>query len=231
MTTSGNTIYQLSRNEIIEAAIGLLGAIAAGQTPTTEDYTISSKFLNTTIARFRTKGLSLWARKSYTWTPTTDTYLIGDGKTLDTPYPIHILQAWRTDSGGAKIPLDIDADYDFNQYPATVGDIPFKLTYTPAINYGTIKLWPTGLTTNTNTLTIVYTRPLEYFDASTDTMDLPEEWYDAIIWDLATKIAPRWGVPIPDRRELKAEAKAYLDAAMESGFEDASFYLSPSSRP
>jgi len=103
MTTSGNTIYQLTRNEIIELALGQLSVLAQGQTPSTEDYTIGAKFLNTTIARFRTLGLPLWKRLTHTWTPTTNQYTIGDGKTLDVPYPLHILQAYRTDSSGTKI--------------------------------------------------------------------------------------------------------------------------------
>lgn len=230
--TSGLTVYQLTRNEILESAFGILAVLAQGQTPSTEDYTIGAKMLNTTIARVRAAvGQPLWARTSFTWTPTTTTYLIGEGQTLDTPYPVHILQAYRTDSNGARVPMDIEADYDFNTYPTnTNGNIPFKITYTPAINYGTIKLWPTGLSTNTNAVTIVYSRPIEYFNVSTDTMDLPEEWYDAVIWDVAVKMAPRWGIPIPDRRELKSEAKQYWEHAFDSGFEDASFYIHPYNR-
>jgi hypothetical protein len=228
MTTSGNTIYQLTRNEILEAAIGALGVLAEGQAPSSDDYTVGAKLLGTTIARFRTFGMPLWARMSYTWTPTTSSYTIGDGQTLDTPYPLHLLQAYRTNSSGTKINIDIESDYNYNTFPSNSGgQIPYKISYTPKVNLGTIKLWPTDLSTNTETLTIVYTRPFEYFDSSTHTMDLPEEWYDAVIYDVAVKLAPRFGVPIPDRQELKKEAKVYLDQAMEFNFEDASFFVTP----
>lgn len=231
MATSGNTLYQLTRNELIESAIGALGVLAAGQTPSTEDYSTGSKLLNTTIARLRTVGLPLWARTSYTWVPTASSYTIGDGQTLDTPYPLHMLQAYRTASGGAKINLDIVADFEYNTYPTSSGgDIPYKLSYTPGINRGTIKLWPTDLTNNTESVTIVYTRPLEYFDTSTDTLDMPEEWYDAVVYDLAVKLAPRWGIPLDDRRMLKQDAKEFLEQARDSGFEDGSLYVAPNLR-
>lgn len=228
MATSGNTIYQLTRNEIIESALGSLGVIAQGQAPSSEDYTIGARFLNTTIARFRTLGMPLWARTSYSWTPTTDTYLIGDGQTLDTPYPIHLLQAYREDSSGNHVDIDIDADYDYNTFPTSAGgQTPYKITYSPKVNYGIIKFWPTALTNNTEEVTIVYTRPLEYFDSSTNTMDLPEEWYDAVIWDLACKLAPRWGIPLNDRQLLRKDADLFLKQAIDNTFEDASFYLQP----
>lgn len=228
MTTSGNTIYQLSRNDLIEAALGCLGVIAQGQTPSLEDYTIGAKLLNTTISRLRTLGLSLWARTSFSWTPTTFNYNIGEGQVLDTPYPIHLLQAYRTDTGGAKVPIDIESDFNYNTFPTSAGgQIPYKISYTPKVNYGIIKFWPTDLSTNTNIVTIVYTRPFEYFDTSTDTMDMPEEWYDAVIWDLACKLAPRWGMPINDRQLLRKEADLYLKQAMDHGYEDASYFVQP----
>jgi hypothetical protein len=61
-------------------------------------------------------------------------------------------------------------------------------------------------------------------------MDLPNEWYDAIIWDIACKLAPRWGVPIQDRQALKQEAKGYFDQAQDAGFEDASLFIHPYTR-
>jgi len=211
MATSGNTIYQLTRNELIESALGCLAVLAQGQVPSAEDYTIGARLLNTTLARMRTLGLSLWARSSYTWVPTTSTYTIGDGQTLDTPYPLHLLQAYRVDSDGAKVDIDIESDYNYNKFPTSSGgDRPYKITYTPKINYGTIKFWPTDLTDNTDTVTIIYTRPFEYFDTSTNTMDLPEEWYDAVIWDLACKLAPRWGIPLNDRQILRKDADMFL---------------------
>jgi len=77
----------------------------------------------------------------------------------------------------------------------------------------------------------VYTSPLEYFDASTDTMDLPEEWYDAIVYDVAVKLAPRWGISLEDRKLLRAEAHEYLQSALDFGFEDGSLYILPDGRP
>ena len=170
--------------------------------------------------------MPLWARSEYTFTPTTNTYTIGTGMTLSTPFPVKLLQAFRTESN-AKIPLEIVAREDFNILPTSSNGSPIKINYQSFVNYGTISLWPTPTSTNTATITLVYQRPYQYFTASTETADFPEEWYNAIIYHLAVRLAPEWGVPLPDRQMLLQEAKMYTEDAAMVGQEDGSFYLAP----
>ena len=224
MTTSSSYSYQLTRNEIIQSAIRKLGVLAEGQTPSTQNYSDGSMALNTVISQLRAVGMPLWARSEYTFTPTTNTYTIGTGMTLSTPFPVKLLQAFRTESG-AKIPLEIVAREDFNILPTSSNGSPIKINYQPFVNYGTISLWPTPTSTNTATITLVYQRPYQYFTTSTETMDFPEEWYNAIIYHLAVRLAPEWGVPLPDRQMLMQEAKMYTEDAAMVGQEDGSFFI------
>lgn len=237
MATSGIYSLQLTRNQLIEAAIGKLGVLAAGQTPSTEDYDKGALFLNTLVAELRTMQIPLWSRKSYSFslTANTSSYQIGTGKTFNTPYPLKLLQAYSMQTDGTtKIPIDIISDMVYNILPvSTSGSYPLQMTYQPLTNYGVMKFWPTP-DTNTaanTTVTIVYQEPFEYFNAATDTMDFPEEWYNAIIYKLAVLLAPDWGVPIEDRRELKAEAKEHYEKAESFGEEDASMFFYPTKRP
>ncbi len=226
MTTSGIYSYQLTRNQIIEAALRKLGVMAEGQTPSAQNYSDGMMALNTVIAQLRAIGMSLWARFEYTFTPTTNSYTIGTGMTLNTQFPVRLLQAYRTDNG-AKIPMDLVAREDFNILPTNSTGTPLKVNYQPFVNYGVISLWPTPTSTNTTTVTLVYQRPFQYFTASTETMDMPEEWYNAIIYNLAVRLAPEWGVPLPDRQMLMQEAKMYTEDALMVGQEDASLFLQP----
>ncbi len=226
MATSGTYTYQLTRNEIIQSALRKLGVLAEGQTPSAQNYADGMMALNTVISQLRAVGMPLWARSEYTFTPTTGTYTIGTGMTLSTPFPVKLLQAFRTDTG-AKIPLEIVAREDFNILPTSSNGSPIKINYQSFVNYGTISLWPTPTSTNTATITLVYQRPYQYFTASTETADFPEEWYNAIIYHLAVRLAPEWGVPLPDRQMLMQEAKMYTEDALMVGQEDASLYLQP----
>ncbi len=229
MTTSNVTTNQLTRNGLIEMAVRKLGVVADGQTLSTENYTNGSAALNTLLGAFRTLGMPLWARQSYdlTLTAGTSSYNIGSSQTLNTPYPLKLLQAYRTDSNNSsKVQLEIIPDYNFNRLPTGSSGYPIQISYTPKVNLGVIKLWPTPDATavaNT-TVTIVYQRPMEYMSSSTDTFDIPEEWLEAVVYNLAVRLAPEWGVPLPDRKALKNEADEYLEMAKSFGAEDGSIF-------
>lgn len=230
MATSGITLNQLTRNQYIEAALRKLNVIADGQTPSSDNYTNSTYAFNALIGEFRALGMPLWARASYTLTPvaSTQSYTFGVGQTVNTPYPVKLLQVVRVDTGsGTRIPMEIVADYDFNMLPGNSSGFPIKVTYQPKVNLGVVKLWPTPDTTAASgcTVHLTYTRPTEYMSATTDTVDVPEEWTNAIIYNLASRLAPEWGIPLPDRQLLDKTAEKLLDRALENGQEDASIFF------
>lgn len=231
MSTSGNTIYQVGRDVIITAALRKLAVLAKGQTPDAQDINDASIALNMLVAEFRVAGMPLWARKSYTFNPVAGqkTYQIGLGKTFNVPYPLHVLQAYRQDSTSAtKIYMEVISNFNFNLYPTNSGGTPIQLNYQPFINYGEINLWPVPDSSATNsTVTIVYQSPFQYFDSSTDTMDFPEEWYNALVYNLALNLAPEWAIPLEDRKMLKAEAQEHLQNALSNGTEDGSLFVQP----
>lgn len=235
MTTSNTYIYQLSRDDLIKSALRKLGVLAQGQSPSVEDTTNAAMALNTVIAMLRTKGLPLWARRSYTLSLTANksTYTFGVGQEIDTPFPVHLLQSIRRDAtSGAPINMDIVPNYNFQILPTQPSGPPIQVSYQPFINSGVLSVWPTPDTfaqTNT-TITLTYQVPFQYFDAATDTLDMPEEWYLPIIYNLALVLAPEWGVPLADRGDLKQQAKAYMDAALENGQEDGSVFIQPNKR-
>lgn len=233
MATSGVTTNQLTRNQFIEAALRTLGVLALDQTPSATEYTNALVKLNALVGEFRTKGLMVWDRTSYTMSLTsgTSSYTIGTSQTLNTPYPVHLLQAVRLDSNAStRIPMEIISDFNYNILPASTSGVPIQLTYQQKMNQGTIKVWPTpdSYTQSYVTIQLTYLRPIEYFSAASDTADFPEEWVSAIIYNLAVRMAPEYGVPLPDRSLLIKEAEAYLQIAEDNSFEDASLFFQPS---
>lgn len=237
MTTSGVRTYQIDRNSIIDAAIGTLGVLARGQTPTAEDYTIAAKKLNMLIAKLRAKQLPLWTRTEYTLglTAGAASYTIGPSQAVNTTFPLKLLEAYSIpSSGSARIPMNIVSSDQYNLLPTTSGSgQPIQINYQPYINYGVIRIWPTpdSTTASEYTIKIVYQAPFEYFNASTDTMAFPEEYYLPIVYELAALIASDWGLPLEDRRMLKQEAKEYMDQVDSFGTEDASLYVFPHRDP
>jgi hypothetical protein len=235
MATSGVTTNQLTRNQFIEAALRSLGVLALDQTPSATEYTNALVKLNALVGEFRTKGLQIWHRTTYTMSLVngTSSYTIGSGQTLNTPYPIHLLQVVRADANqGTRIPVEVIADYNFNLLPSNSSGVPIQVTYQPKVNLGVIKVWPTpdSYAATNVTLTLTYLRPIEYFSASTDTADFPEEWVSAIIYNLAVRMAPEYGIPLEDRQLLIKEAEKYLESAEDNSYEDASLFFQPVGR-
>ena len=227
MTTSSTYSVQYSRDDLVTAALRKLGVIADGQTPTATNLLNGTMALNMAIGMLRSKGLPLWARTTYSFTPTVASVTIGTGQTYNTPYPLKLLQAIRTQNG-TVIDMNIEADSDFNILPTNSTGVPIKIAYQPLNNYGVIRLWPTpDSTASTSTITLVYQRPFQYFVNSTDTADFPEEWYLPLVYQTAVLLAPEWGIPTMDRNMLKEELKTYLENTLDMGQEDASLFIQP----
>lgn len=236
MATSGITTNQLTRNQFIEAGLRTLGVLALDQTPEATMYTTGLVKLNALLGTYRTLGMSLWARSTQAipLTASTSSYTIGSSQTVNTPYPIHLYQAYRVDTGSdVRIPMEIVPNFNYNLFPATAGGRPIQITYQPKINQGVIQVWPTPDTdAETNsTVYIVYQRPFEYFNASTDTLDMPEEWVLPLIYDLAVLMAPEYGIPLQDRSTLMKEAAQYRQAALDNGTEDGALFFQPYMKP
>ena len=66
MATSGSTDFDRTRNEIVTAALSLLGVYAAGETPSSEDVADASVFLNMMVKAWNADGIHLWKQSEIT---------------------------------------------------------------------------------------------------------------------------------------------------------------------
>lgn len=218
MTTSNVTIYELSRNQFIEAAMRKCGALARGQTPATEDYTNGQIALNALIAGLQGVGMPIWKRTDLAITLTgTATYTIGVGQTTNTAFPLLIQHAYlQHTTAGTKINIEQLDPTELASLNATTTGRVVNYVYTPKINQGTLQVWPIpdSDTQSNYQLHIIYQKPFDGFTTSTETADFPQEWQNPIIYGLAMSIAPEYGVPLEDRKMLAMEFKQYLDFAL-----------------
>jgi hypothetical protein len=214
MATSGDTTYELTRNQIIEAAMRKCGRLAKGQSADSTDLTNGTIALNSIIASFqKVHGMPVWARADHNIT------LVASQRdyTLASPFPIKIHAAYlETITGGAMRELQPIAYTDFRLLNTESTGTPVNYTYQPRINTGTLSIWPlpTSSDVTAHTLTITYQRPFEGFTAAGETPDFPQEWQNALIYELAVVLAPEFGVPLDDRKLLRAEAKDHLENVM-----------------
>lgn len=229
MTTSGTTLFELSRDSIISAALRKIGALADGQTASSTQLTNGQEALNSLAVRFQTLGMPLWKRAQYSLTLVngTATYTIGVGQTTNTAFPIKLHSAvLRHTSGSVQDMIRVSRE-EFNLLTTASTGKPVEYTYQPLVNYGVLKVWPTpdSTTASSYTMELTYTAPVQGFTSSAETPDFPQEWQLALIYGLAVLLAPEYGVPLNDRSELKKEAKQYLDDALDFNYENTSIFF------
>ena len=229
MSTSGSTTWSLQRDSIINAALRKLAVLSGGSAPATYEVTNATEALNALLKGFQADGMPLWAMTSYTFTATanTATFNIGIGQTINTPMPLKVVQAWRGSTSYSNVPMNVYSNTNYNVLPLTNSSgTPVNLYYQPLSTYGTISLWPYP-SDSTTSITIRYQRPFEDMNSSTDNLDFPSYWTEAVIYGLADRLAPEYGIPLEDRKVLAQQASMFHANALSFGSEDSSFYIQP----
>lgn len=231
MSTSNSTNFSVTQNDIICRALRLVGVLAQGESPTTDQLSEASIALNSLVKAWEADGMSLWAIKQYSipLTAGVSTYTIGVGQQINTPKPLKVLQAWNhSTTSNVDIPMRVISRQEYNLLGnKTSSGNPIQCFYEPLIDYGILHVFPVPSSNEqaSNTINIVYQRPYEDFDSSTDTPDFPQEWYDAITYGLAVRLAGEYQISTEVRRILQAEAAVIKQEALNFGTEEASLYF------
>ena len=97
-----------------------------------------------------------------------------------------------------------------------------QIHYNPKINGGNLYVWQqTGNVMDTLRLTVEY--PIQDFDDLSNNPDFPVEWYEAIVFNLAVRLAPEYGVTGQQLQDIMLLASQFLDAA--KGFDQEYDYV------
>lgn len=234
--SSGSTNFSITRDQLIEGALRLCGVLAQGESPSTDQVSEAAEALNMLVKAWEADGMPLWAIKTLgiPLTASTASYRIGLTQTVDTPKPLKIIQAWNRDStSDVDIPLRILTKQEYNQLgnKTTEGN-PVQVYYDPQNTYGDLYVFPvpTATEATNNQIYIVYQRPFEDFDASTDEPDFPQEWYEALKYGLASRLAGEYQLSMQVRQFLKGEANEAKELALSFGTEEGSLYFQVDSR-
>lgn len=195
----------MTGTEVITAAFQELGIVVSGGSPNTNDLAWGLGKMNRMLKSWSTDGINLHYRKeeSFSLMAGTPDYSIGSGATFDTARPNKIEQAFIRDSGH-DYPLGIRpaAEY-WTLTEKTTQDRPLKLYYDPTYPNGTIYLYFTP--NSAYAMHIVSQKPLlTYVSAATEIV-LPGEYEDALVLNLAIRMASRYGKVVSGQLRLDAK--------------------------
>lgn len=226
--------FSQNRDEIIKRALRLLGVIAQGENPTTVQTNEAATALNGLVKAWQADGMPLWAIKTHKFKPIAglNTYTFGEGMIPDDwniPKPLKVLQAWHYNSAtNVNTPMRIVTQQEYNMLGnKLMSGTPIQLWYHPLVNIGEMKIYltPDSYTETFLEIHFVYQAPFADFDAATDVPDFPQEWYDAVTYGLATRLAPEYGIPSADRKVLWQEMTVIKQEALSFGTEEGSLFF------
>jgi len=114
--------------------------------------------------------------------------------TTRTDRPLEISSSRYRYSDGTERPLNKKGRDDFMKVPlkTTTGKAN-QYYYAPKVSDAWMYLWPTADDVG-DCIRFSYSRRIQDFDASSDTPDLPQEWLEAIVYNLAVRLAPGFGI-------------------------------------
>lgn len=125
-------------------------------------------------------------------------YTIGSGANFSTTRPDNIMSAFVRDSNNQDyyVTTDLTRDeYDAIPLKTTQG-LPSTIYYDKQYANGVIYVYPTAQLAYT--IYLDSEKPLTQISSSGTTISLPPGYYDAIVWNLAERLGPDYGMsPVP----------------------------------
>lgn len=107
--------------------------------------------------------------------------------------PLDIISVRVKDNGGYETRTRrVGRDDYFTQGDKSAQGKVIQYYYDPQLSTGRLYVWPTSDNVD-DRLKITYRRSLEDVDSGTDTFDFPQEWLDALTYNLAVRLAPAFG--------------------------------------
>ena len=135
------------------------------------------------------------------------------------------------DWGGIITPLTpMNARQDFMNLPQPNNPgLVTQVFYNPAESQGEFWVWNVSINAG-YAMRFTYYRPIQDFNSQANTMDLPQEWNNALTWMTAKELAPRYSVPQVRFDRITAEAAAKYALVQSWDREPESIFFGRSSR-
>lgn len=148
--------------------------------------------------------------------------------TEKTSRPIEISEARLHDANDLERPLTLLGRNDYMMLSNKTTEAPVnQVYYDKQLTNGVMKVWPEPDDVQ-DYIKMTARIPIQYINAVTDDFEVGAEWYEAIAWNLALRLFPKYGKPID--RLFKLQAQQFFDDAMGSDMENTSFFIMPNRR-
>lgn len=169
--------------DIITSALRKAGILPWGEAAQSNDASAALDELNLMLKGWQNMGYNLWTVTSGSLTPVAATA----SYTLSPVRPLRILSArWRD---GTDLPMWEMTRSEYDDLPnKSATGTPTSFYYDRQREAATFYVWPAPSTVTTQTIEFTYERELEDITDVNDTLDMPGEWWEAVVYNLAVRL-------------------------------------------
>jgi hypothetical protein len=192
--------------------------VGVGQSSLPEDINDCFNMLNMMIAQWQRRRYMVYNLKTVSLTATGATsYTIGLGQQFNTERPAKIEAAFFRMQGGSTLPVDyplqvLRAKEDYDRISIkTLNAFPEYVFYDSAYPVGNVFVWP--VPNNQYQIFLTVMTQLQSFQNLSEVIVMPNEYLDAMQWNLADRITAMYG--LPQNPQILAYAKASMLAIKE----------------
>lgn len=228
MTTSGVTTFSMTASEIIAAGFSNLGVGQEGEALTPRMYSDGLRALNLLINTFNAHPrLWIYAEGSIGLVADQAAYVVS-------PPALRVTDVRRNQSG-IDTPMNMLSRQEYYDQPNKTlsPSTPVSFYFDPQVAQGTLYLWPSPSVQAITQFTVNYTyiRRMDVMTATNDTLDMPQEWLEPVIWNLAKRLMTQYPVTDPNLANIVlGQAKESYDTLLQWDNEPASLFMSPDTR-
>lgn len=193
MAVSGSVDFALTAVEIVEEARSLLGIDAEEEPLEAAELQKGLRALNMMLKAWQAEGLmiSLLTEGTLALVQSQASYTFQAGGDFNTvPFEITDMRITRNST---DLPMfEMGREEYFALPNKTTEGYPTQWYYDRQRDGGRLYVWPAPDAT-AGTLKFTYRRVINDMDASANSLDLPQEWHEAVVYGLARKLMPRYG--------------------------------------
>lgn len=231
----------ITRDQLISSALRKCGALGETETATSAQLNAGATALNALIKAFSTDGMQLWKLETvvepFTSFPDTTPVTVGAGvgpTIVTSKSPLKLLGAYRqliADETKTELGIYTRAEW-LNIPTATTEGAPLAVYFQPLKTTGLLSIWPLPDATwqADGQLLLDFHVAVTETTTGTDVLDFPDHWEQTMIYSLAQRLAPEYGVPIAERQLLTQDSERFRKEALDFSNEEGSVFLRPSQR-
>lgn len=225
-----------TRDEIITAALRKCGALGDGETASTEQVNAGASALISLVKAFAADGMQIWKIEQVTAAcslfPDSQGESVGVGQTVVTSTaPLKLIGAWRSEiATGQRSPLAIWTRQEYMDManPETTG-APIAVYFQPVKTTGVLHVYPVPDSVHVADWELILDFQTQYTEitSSSTVLDFPDHWEQTLIYSLAQRLAPEYGVAINERNLLTQDSERFRQEALAYSNEEGSVFLRP----